>query len=136
MNMNDLNYYEILEISKNASADVIKAAYRTLVKKYHPDVNSENIRNCEECIKVINEAYSILSDPSQKKLYDAKIDNIRQYSQRTYTSSQPTQPNPSYSNSITKKCVYCYTPINSNENVCASCQDVMKLRYEQSLNQK
>ncbi len=135
MNMNDFNYYEILEVSKSASDEVIKSAYRTLVKKYHPDMNRENIRDCEECMKVINEAYSVLSDPRQKKLYDAKINITRPESQRTYASSQPTQQNPSYSNSATKRCVYCNTPINSSENLCTNCQEIMQQRYEESINQ-
>ena len=70
------NYYRILEIDKNASNEVIKAAYKTLVKKYHPDLKSGNEKNIASSqIKKINEAYAILSDPYKKYEYDEKILN-------------------------------------------------------------
>lgn len=56
--MNSL--YETLEVSKNASADEIKKAYRRLARKYHPDINKE--KGAEEKFKEINAAYEILSD--------------------------------------------------------------------------
>lgn len=60
------NYYDILGISKDASADEIKKAYRNLSKKYHPDVNPDG----EEQFKNIAEAYDVLSDPQKKQTYD------------------------------------------------------------------
>lgn len=65
------NYYEILEIDIYASQEVIKAAYKALVKKYHPD-NCED-KNCEERMVEINEAYQILSNPVQKLKYDENL---------------------------------------------------------------
>ena len=63
------DYYEVLGIDKNASADEIKRAYRTLAKKYHPDLNGHSAES-EEKFKEINEAYSVLSDPDKKRNYD------------------------------------------------------------------
>lgn len=62
------NYYDILGVSKNASADEIKSAYRGLAKKYHPDINKEP--GAAEKFKEINEAYEVLSDPTKKSNYD------------------------------------------------------------------
>ena len=66
---NKRDYYEVLGLSKGASDDDIKKAYRTLAKKYHPDVNPDD-KNAEEKFKEINEAYSVLSDPEKKSRYD------------------------------------------------------------------
>lgn len=62
------DYYEILEISKSASHDEIKKAFRTLAMKYHPDKNKA--ANAEEKFKEINEAYEALSDPKKRSTYD------------------------------------------------------------------
>ncbi|MDD5901129.1 MAG: DnaJ domain-containing protein [Lachnospiraceae bacterium] len=68
-----MNYYEILEIKEDASIEVIKAAYKALVKKYHPDANSKSNQNMERNINSINEAYEVLSDENKRKEYDEKI---------------------------------------------------------------
>ena len=62
------DYYEVLEISKDASNEDIKKAYRKLAKKYHPDINKE--AGAEERFKEINEAYEVLNDPQKKQIYD------------------------------------------------------------------
>lgn len=68
------NYYEILEVDKKASPEVIEKAYKTLVKKYHPDLqNEENHAEYEEKMKEINEAYSVLSDDFKKTNYDEQL---------------------------------------------------------------
>ena len=68
------NYYEILEVDKKASPEVIEKAYKTLVKKYHPDLqNEENHAEYEEKMKEINEAYSVLSDDFKKSNYDEQL---------------------------------------------------------------
>ncbi len=67
--MSSKDYYKILGVSKSASKDEIKKAYRTLALKYHPDRNSSN-KESEEKFKEISEAYAVLSDPEKKKQYD------------------------------------------------------------------
>ena len=70
----DKNYYEILEIDRNASPEIIDKAYKTLAKKYHPDLQDEaHKKESEEKFKIINEAYQVLSNPEQKALYDQNL---------------------------------------------------------------
>jgi len=63
------DYYEILGVSKAATPDEIKAAYRKLALKYHPDRNPDN-KEAEEKFKAAAEAYQALSDPEKRKRYD------------------------------------------------------------------
>lgn len=66
--MSGKNYYDILNIPRNADEKEIKRAYRSLTKKYHPDINKEE--GAEEKFKDINEAYSVLSDAQKRAQYD------------------------------------------------------------------
>jgi DnaJ-class molecular chaperone len=63
------DYYDILGVPRNASADQIKAAHRKLVRKFHPDVNKGD-RSAEERFKEVQEAYDVLSDPTRRGNYD------------------------------------------------------------------
>lgn len=63
------DYYEILEIDRNATAATIRAAYKRLAMRYHPDRNAGD-KKAEEHFKRINEAYHVLSDPVKKSQYD------------------------------------------------------------------
>lgn len=81
--MEEKNYYEILEVSPNASLEIIKIAYKSLVKKYHPD-NNENV-NIEK-IRKVNEAYQILSNPEKRKKYDEDM-NIEKNTETQFTDS-------------------------------------------------
>lgn len=65
---NKRDYYEVLGVSRNASVDEIKKAFRTLAKKYHPDVNKDP--SAEDKFKEINEAYEVLSDAQKRQNYD------------------------------------------------------------------
>ncbi|WP_046471590.1 DnaJ C-terminal domain-containing protein [Allosalinactinospora lopnorensis] len=63
------DYYEVLGVDRNASAEEIQQAYRRLARRYHPDVNSDP--SSEERFKEVNEAYQVLSDPQTRSRYDA-----------------------------------------------------------------
>jgi len=67
--MEDLSYYEILEVSQSADKSTIKKAYRAMAKKYHPDKNP-NDKEAEHKFKLCNEAYQCLSDDQQRSIYD------------------------------------------------------------------
>lgn len=83
------NYYLILGVSSSASFDEIKAAYRKLAKKHHPDKNPGNIA-AEDYFKEIQEAYAILSNPEKRKKYDLKISYSHSHAQRRTSTAQYT----------------------------------------------
>jgi curved DNA-binding protein CbpA len=79
----DKDYYKVLGVERNASADDIKRAYRGLARRYHPDANPGS-KGAETRFKDVNEAYSVLGDPDKRKQYDARV------------SEQEARPGPKY----------------------------------------
>lgn len=72
-----MNYYEVLEVSPNASQEIIKIAYKNLAKKYHPDTSNE--KDAAEKMKKINEAYEVLSNSEKRDEYDKNMDFNTEY---------------------------------------------------------
>lgn len=87
------NYYEILEVNKRASKEVIEKAYKVLVKKYHPDLfTGEKKIYAEKKIKEINEAYSVLTDEFMKEQYDVELEKQEQQAlYKKYNRQQNSQ---------------------------------------------
>ena len=97
-----MNYYAILGVSQYAKYREIKAAYRRLALKYHPDRNSSPFS--ENTIKIINAAFEILSDKDKRRLYDEKlVNNIivhkKKEETKSHTSSSHASSSTAYSDS-------------------------------------
>jgi curved DNA-binding protein len=75
------DYYQILGVPRNASAEDIKKAYRKLAMQYHPDRNPGD-KQAEERFKEMNEAYQVLSDPQKRTRYDQLGDSYSQWQQQ------------------------------------------------------
>lgn len=98
-----MTYYDILEVKNTASLEVIQMAYKALAKKYHPDLNQGNIAVAEARMKLLNEAYRVLSDPNLRAEYDRRINSARQTTPNTSnTYSQNTNTSYSYQNTRTQ----------------------------------
>lgn len=114
-----ITYYEILEVSRTASKEVITKAYKVLVRKYHPDLEQDETKKEEMKQKMvkINEAYEILSDEEKRKKYDEKIsmleesERLEEERKRSFQNKRKTQSeNQNYNRNINKN-------ININEVV-------------------
>ena len=97
-----MNYYAILGVSQYAKYREIKAAYRCLALKYHPDRNSSPFS--ENTIKIINAAFEVLSDKDKRRLYDEKlVNNIivhrKKEETKSHTSSYHASSSTAYSDS-------------------------------------
>ena len=129
------NYYDILEVNKNASQEIIEKAYKTLVKKYHPDLQENNLKdNYEEKIKKINEAYEILSNSEKRKNYDLQLQN-NEISKEDYYNL--------YNENINLKNEINYLKNNINLNNNYQTQDIknnvqqnQNTSYENNINQE
>ena len=91
-----MHLYDILGVSKTATSSEIKKAYKSLVKKYHPDVFEGNKDLAESKIKEINDAYDTLSDPVLREEYDRSLevpetDNVLKNSAYDDTSESEVQ---------------------------------------------
>ena len=99
------NYYAILKVSTKAEERTIRAAYRRLARRLHPDVNQEN--DAHERMVLINKAYDVLSDPIKKAEYDLhfKIEP---------TSNRPTTKRPTKRATTRKSGAWAYLTLAAN----------------------
>ncbi|MEW6164995.1 MAG: DnaJ domain-containing protein [Pseudomonadota bacterium] len=72
-----LNYYDVLEVSQNASAEVIRAAYKSLIQRYHPDKDPGNAVAGQRAALIV-EAYETLSDAGKRAAFDRRLREVRQ----------------------------------------------------------
>ena len=90
--MKEKTLYEILEVSENASPEIIEKAYKTLAKKYHPDLQEEaNKSKAEAMMKKINEAYDVLGNEEKRKRYNAELEAKREQEEIERQSTQGFQ---------------------------------------------
>ncbi|UHA72251.1 DnaJ domain-containing protein [Paenibacillus sp. 481] len=80
------NYYDILEVSRNASQEEMKKSYRKLAKKYHPDVNPGN-NDAEARFKEVQKAYETLSDETARQAYNERLDGGRAHTGSSSTGT-------------------------------------------------
>jgi molecular chaperone DnaJ len=85
------NYYNILEVSRDASDDEIKKSYRKLALKYHPDKNPTGDKFAESKFKEIVDAYHILSDKNRRTIYDYDLSKGYRRPRDTHASSRPAE---------------------------------------------
>jgi hypothetical protein len=84
--------YELLEVSPRASQDVIQAAYRALVRNYHPDLNPSAA--AQQRIRQLNAAYQVLTDPQERARYDLECARARRHERLVQPPSPTTLPTP------------------------------------------
>lgn len=108
------NYYEVLQVDKNASPEIIEKVYKTLVKKYHPDLQpAEERQVAEQKMKLINEAYEILSDNLKRAEYDQKLE-MQKLKEEQLKQAQENKVNYSDANPNTNTQNIYNSPQNTN----------------------
>ena len=113
------DYYGILEVNEKASQEIIEKAYKTLVKKYHPDLySSVEKRETEKKLKEINEAYNILSDSFLRSQYDLELQKERNRVQTSQNTSRENSQN--YQQTTTQQ---------QNENTSVNKRKKQKTEY-------
>lgn len=126
--MDNKNYYELLEVDRNASIEIINRAYKLLVKKYHPDLqeNSEK-EKYEEIIKKINEAYEVLSDEKKRKEYDILLE-------KNYISKEEYNKLNNENEHLKQELNNMYKNENINNSSNSNIQENIHNEYEKKLN--
>lgn len=89
-------HYDNLQVARTASEAVIRAAYKSLAQKYHPDRFDGDPAHAERIMKFLNEAYEVLSDPVRRKEHDQWIDEQRQPTGRRIVSRVDVPPDPAW----------------------------------------
>ncbi len=82
------DYYKILGVERTADEKALRAAFRKLARKHHPDINPGD-SNAEERFKELNEAYEVLSDADKRKLYDRYGEDWQRYKEAGFTGDEP-----------------------------------------------
>lgn len=115
------SYYSLLEVSPSASEEVIRGAYRTLVKKYHPDVYIGDKTSAEQIMKDINEAYEVLSNPEKRQRYDEFLKN-NSYIQENITQNSESKvaKTPIYK-STKGGCIFSLVKLSFNLAILGGC---------------
>jgi len=125
--------YDILEVSEQASKEVIEKAYRVLAKKYHPDLQTdENKIKAESKMKEINEAYNVLSDELSREKYDEKLASDREREKQEELKKKQeiyTNLNNNIYNSKNNSQTYSQENIN-NKDLQRSMQEALKKEQE------
>jgi DnaJ-class molecular chaperone len=85
------DYYQTLNVARDADDKAIRAAYRKLARKHHPDLNPGD-RSAEERFKEINEAHEVLADPEKRKFYDRFGEDWQRYRDAGFTGDEPSAP--------------------------------------------
>src|SRR4051812_14466646 len=81
------DYYKTLGVDRSADEKSLRAAYRKLARKHHPDANQGD-KQSEERFKEINEAYEVLSDPDKRRMYDRFGEDWQRYRDAGYTGNE------------------------------------------------
>ncbi|CAN5538884.1 J domain-containing protein [soil metagenome] len=84
------DYYQILDVERDADEKTLRAAFRKLARKYHPDVNPGD-KTAEDQFKELNEAYEVLSDTGKRQLYDRYGEDWQRYQEAGFTGKEPQQ---------------------------------------------
>ena len=146
--MKEKTLYEILEVSENASPEIIEKAYKTLAKKYHPDLQEEaNKSKAEAMMKKINEAYDVLGNEEKRKAYNAELQAKREQEELEKQGAQNYQGynnvtyngNMQYQNGNYAKNVYNnagYSNSNGNNQNANYNYEKERLKYEKKLQEE
>lgn len=133
------NYYEILEVSTKASPEIVKKAYITLVKKYHPDLQDDSKKEeYENKLKKINEAYEVLSDETKRKKYDLELENLRhiQSEQSNLRNTSNYSPDVKKSNNINSDANEQYSNLNNTNSNYENTYNEDLLKKQKNLQQE
>lgn len=88
-------YYDCLQVQERADPAVIKASYKALAQRYHPDRNPENLKEAERNFRIITEAYEVLSNADKRQEYDANLRAQREASSPATASAHQQKGTPS-----------------------------------------
>lgn len=131
--------YEILEVSETASKEIIEKAYKTLAKRYHPDLQpAEKKKEAEHKMKIINEAYETLEDETKRSEYDRKLAEEREAKKQEELRKHEnanranTQSSDSNQNSSQTQAYYTQSPYGQQPNMTQEEYAKMQKQYQKA----